>query len=140
MTEQVKPRILDMANPTWEAFDPKDHKAGPVDYPDELTGRVEWAHTYTEGPVGTSTGAQIGISVCHMQGDATPLFEGTFAEGQEVTTETEIITFLEGTAELRLPDGTIEQVEAPKVVMLPHGVQYSWRYITPYRAVYTIIW
>lgn len=139
MSKDVEPRIVDMAAPAWEPFDPKDRKAGPVDYPDELTGRVEWVHTYTEGPLQTGNGS-IGLSVCHMQGDATPLFEDTFAEGQEVTSETEIITFLEGSAELRHADGRSERVEAPKVVMLPRGVRYSWRYLTPYRAVYTIIW
>jgi uncharacterized cupin superfamily protein len=128
-----------MAEPVWEPFDPKDNKAGPVEYPDELTGRVQWVRTFTEGPMETENGS-IGISICHMQGDATPMFEATFAEGQNVTSETEIITFLEGSAEVRFPDGHIEHVDAPKVVMLPRGVRYDWRYLTPYRAVYTIIW
>jgi uncharacterized cupin superfamily protein len=54
--------------------------------------------------------------------------------------ETEIITFLEGEAEIRHPDGRLELIEAPAVVMLPRGVRYGWRYVTPYRAVYTLIW
>lgn len=139
MTELPEPRIIDLGAPIWQPFDPRDHKAGPVDYPDELTGRVEWLRPYTEGPLQTAKGS-IGISVCHMQGDATPMFEDTFAEGQEVTVETEIIAFLEGSAELRHADGTTEVIEAPKLVLLPRGVSYGWRYLTPYRAIYTIIW
>jgi hypothetical protein len=139
MSETVQPRILDLQNPSLEPFDPKDHRAGPVDYPDFLTGQVEWLRTHDEGPLETA-GGSIGISVCHMHGDATPMFEDTFADGQEVTTETEIIAFLEGRAEMRFPDGHTEVVEAPKLVMLPRGLNYGWRYLTPYRAIYTIIW
>lgn len=139
MNARVRPRILDLASPSWERFDPKGHKAGPVDYPDFLTGQVEWLRAHDEGPFETANGA-IGISVCHMAGDPTPMFDDTFAEGQEVNSETEIITFLEGRAEMRYDDGTAEVIEAPALVMLPRGVRYGWRYLTPYRAVYTLIW
>lgn len=139
MTASVQPHILDLGSPAWETFDPKDGKAGPIEYPEFLTGKVEWLRTYLDGPLATADGA-IGISVCHMAGDATPTFEATFAEGQDVNAETEIITFLEGRAEIRYDDGRVEVIESPALVMLPRGVRYGWRYLTPYRAIYTLLW
>jgi hypothetical protein len=132
-------RFLDLAAPDWEPFDPRDGRAGPVEYPDFLTGRVEWLRAFTEGPLETRDGA-VGLSICHMEGDATPSFDDGFAEGQSANTETEIMVLLEGRAEARLPDGRTFDVVAPRVVFLPRGVRYAWRYLTAYRAVYVILW
>jgi hypothetical protein len=126
-------RILDLANPDWEPFDPKDRKVGPIEYPDDLTGSVEWLRTFREGPQQTGEG-EIGLSICHMEGDPTEPFE------EKTNEETEIMVLLEGTAEARLPDGRAISVTAPKVVVAARGLTYSWQYTSRYRGVYILIW
>lgn len=132
-------RILDLASEAWERFDPKDGKVGPIEYPEYLSGGVQWLRTFGEGPLPTAAGS-VGISICHMRGDPTPLFEEGFGVGPEPKAETEIMVFLEGSAEARLPDGRVVDVEAPKIVFLPRGLAFGWRYKTPYRGVYIILW
>lgn len=126
-------RVMSLAEPRWGQFDPHDQKVGPVDYPDDLSGLVEWLRTYTEGGLETA-GGSVGLSICHMQGDPTDwLFDKT-------NEETEIMVLFEGTAEGRLRDGTTVQAEGPAVVLAPRGLTYSWRYTSAYRGVYVIIW
>lgn len=132
-------RVLSLADPRWEPFDPKDGKAGPVEYPDFLAGQVEWLRPFTEGALPVGDGS-VGLSVCHMDGEPTPLFEDSFAEGQDVNAETEIMVLLEGEAEATLSDGRAVAVRAPAVVMIPRGASYRWRYTTRYRGVYIILW
>jgi uncharacterized cupin superfamily protein len=126
-------RVLDLANPQWEKFDPKDRKVGPIDYPDDLTGVVQWVRAHSEGPLETENGS-VGMALCHMQGDPTGVFE------EKVNEETEIMVLFEGSAEATLQDGTKLQVQAPQVVYAPRGLTYSWQYTSPYRGVYIILW
>lgn len=131
MSEEL--RLLDLANPNWQDFDPKDRKVGPIEYPDDLTGTVEWLRGYAEGLVPTESG-EIGLSICHMEGDATEAFE------DKTNDETEIMVLFEGKGTARLPDGSTYVAEAPHVVYAPRGLTYSWTYDTPYRGVYIILW
>lgn len=126
-------RLLDLANPTWQQFDPKDRKAGPIEYPEDLTGMVEWLRGYSEGPHPTE-GGEIGLAICHMEGDPTEAFE------DKTNDETEIMILFEGRGTAQLPDGSVHEVEAPAVVYAPRGLTYSWTYNTPYRGVYVLIW
>jgi hypothetical protein len=126
-------RVLDLGNPSWEDFDPKDRKVGPIEYPDGLTGQVDWLRGYAEGLFPTERG-EIGLSVCHMEGDPTEAFE------DKTNDETEIMVLFEGTAEARFPDGRTLPIVAPQVVMAPRGLTYSWEYTSKYRGVYIIIW
>ena len=126
-------RLLDLSNPEWQKFDPKDGKVGPIEYPDDLTGVVQWLRGHAEGPLETMDGS-VGISICHMAGDPTAPFE------EKTNDETEIMVLFEGSAEARLQDGTVLQVEAPQVVYAPRGLTYTWQYTTPYRGVYILLW
>jgi mannose-6-phosphate isomerase-like protein (cupin superfamily) len=126
-------RLLDLANPEWQDFDPKDRKVGPVEYPDDLTGSVQWLRAYAEGMVPTESG-EVGLSICHMEGDPTEAFE------DKTNDETEIMVLLEGSGTAKLPDGSTFEVQAPHIVYAPRGLTYSWTYTTPYRGVYIIIW
>jgi hypothetical protein len=131
--------VLDLSNPDWETFDPTDGRAGPVEYPDFLTGKVDWLRPFTDGPLETENGS-IGISICHMQGDPTPAFEESFAVGADTNAETETMVLFEGSAEATLPDGRVLDIEAPCVVHIPRGSNFGWRYKTQYRGIYIIIW
>jgi hypothetical protein len=126
-------RLLDLNSSIWEDFDPRDRKAGPTEYPDDLLGTVQWVRTYTEGPLETD-GASIGLSICHMRGEATSEL------AERTNTETEIMILLEGEAEAAFPDGRHIDVSAPQIVVASRGLTFSWRYKTPYRGIYVIIW
>lgn len=126
-------RILDLDNPNWETYDPKDHKAGPHDYPDDLLGKVEWARTHLEGPQETADGT-VGLAICHMEGTETETYP------MRTRAETEVIILLEGSVEGELEDGSPLKVEAPQVVYCPRGSSSSWRYSSDYRGVYILLW
>lgn len=126
-------RVIDLSNPNWQPFDPTDRKVGPIEYPDDLTGQVEWLRTYAEGPLPTMSG-EIGLSICHMEGDPTEPFE------EKTNEETEIMVLLEGTAEGKTQDGRTVSVKGPQVIIAPRGLTYSWQYTSKYRGVYILIW
>jgi hypothetical protein len=125
-------RRIDLKSaPNWEQFDPKGKLAGPREYPDYLTGLVEWARTYQEGPVPVANGA-MGLSVFQMQGDATDWYE-------REKSETEIIVLFEGTAQIDVGNEIIE-VEGPDLIVCLPGHKDRWKYTSSYRGVYAIIW
>lgn len=122
---------MDLKSPDWKQFDPKGRLAGPRQYPDYLTGLVDWARTYPEGGVPLAEGT-MGLSVMHMQGDPTDWYE-------REKTETEIIVLLEGSAQIDVGDEILE-VEAPEVIVCLPGHKDRWKYTSAYRGVYAIIW
>jgi mannose-6-phosphate isomerase-like protein (cupin superfamily) len=126
-------RLIDMSNADWQPFDPKAMKSGPYEYPEDLTGVVQWVRTFDEGPQTTGNG-EVGLSLLHMRGDPTDWLE------EKTNEETEIMIFLEGSAEARLADGRVIEVKAPQIVYAPRGLTYDWRYTSPYRGVYVLLW
>jgi hypothetical protein len=126
-------QVLDLSDKGWEKFDPKDRKAGPVDYPDDLQGEAKWVRTHNEGPFQTING-EIGLAVLQMKGVATDF------EGMRTLEETEIMIFSEGSAEATLEDGTTIEINSPALVFVPRGTTLDWRYTSDYVGSYVLLW
>jgi len=126
-------RALNLNSEDWKDFDPKGRLAGPIEYPDDLTGTVQWLRTYLEGPVPVENGS-VGLSICHMAGTATDWLEHTDRS------ESEVIILLEGSASAQSLGGDIQEFYAPCVLWLPRGDSGRFRYTSDYRGVFVLLW